>query len=86
MNWVSGAVLYILIWWTALFTILPIGTRAVREPDASSGWRGAPERPRIWMKILLTTLVAAILWIGVYLVVRSDWISFRHGFLALPDD
>jgi predicted secreted protein len=25
MTWVTGTVLYIIIWWTVLFTMLPIG-------------------------------------------------------------
>lgn len=45
MNWFTGCVLFVIIWWTALFAVLPIGTRPVEEADASSGWRGAPERP-----------------------------------------
>jgi predicted secreted protein len=86
MNWVSGIVLYILIWWTALFAVLPIGTRAMRDADARSGWRGTPEHPRIVMKILLTTLVAAVLWLVAYGVIESDLLSFRHGWLAAPED
>ena len=34
MNWVSGVVLYIIIWWTELFAVLPIGTR----PISNSFW------------------------------------------------
>ena len=28
MNWFTGVVLFIMIWWTALFAVLPIGTQA----------------------------------------------------------
>lgn len=84
MNWVSGVVLYILIWWVALFAVLPIGTHAVETPDASSGWRGAPAAPRLWRKIGLTTLVATVLWLVAYGVIVSGWISFREGWLAMP--
>ena len=45
MNWFTGLVLFIMIWWTALFAVLPIGTKPVAQPDDKSGWRGAPERP-----------------------------------------
>ena len=84
MTWVSGIVLYILIWWVALFAVLPIGTRPVREPDGTSGWRGTPERPRIGFRIGLTTLVSCVIWAVAYGIVQSDWISFRDGFLAMP--
>jgi predicted secreted protein len=84
MNWFTGLVLYILIWWVTLFAILPIGTHAVEQADETSGWRGAPERPRLWMKVGLTTVVACVLWLAAFALIESDWISFRHGFFAAP--
>ncbi len=86
MNWFTGVVLFIIIWWTALFAVLPIGINPVAQPDDTSGWRGAPARPRLIMKILVTTVVTCVLWTGSYLLIRSDYISFRHGLFAEPDD
>jgi predicted secreted protein len=86
MNWFTGVVLFVVIWWTALFAVLPIGTKPVQQPDPTSGWRGAPERPRILRKVIVTTIVASILWTGSCLMIRSDYISFRHGVFAAPDD
>jgi predicted secreted protein len=83
VNWFTGLVLYALIWWTVLFAVLPVGTQPVDEPDALTGWRGVPERPRMLIKLLATTLIAATLWGGAVLVIRSDWLSFRHGWLAI---
>jgi predicted secreted protein len=84
LNWFTGIVLYILIWWVTLFAVLPVGTRAVEQADKTSGWRGAPERPRLWMKVGLTTVVACVLWLAAFALIESDWISFRHGFFAAP--
>jgi predicted secreted protein len=86
MTWFTGIVLYVLIWWVALFAVLPIGTRPVAEPDDATGWRGAPERPYIWRKVAATTVVALVLWGACYGLITSDWISFRTGWLALPHD
>jgi predicted secreted protein len=86
MTWFTGVVLYALIWWTTLFAILPIGTRPVSDADPASGWRGAPERPRLWRKALMTTAVAAVIWLGCYAIISSDWLSFRSGWLAMPSD
>lgn len=85
VNAVTGIVLYTLIWWTVLFAVLPIGTRPQSDADAATGWRGAPERPRLLAKAVATTLVSALIWLACYAVIRSDWLSFRHGFLALPE-
>lgn len=86
MSIFTGVIVYVLIWWTALFAILPIGTRPDAAGDSSSGgWRGTPERPLLLRKVLATTAVSAILWIGVYALVESDWISFRSGWFALRE-
>ena len=86
MSWFTGLVLYGLIWWTVLFAVLPVGARPVADPDRHTGWRGVPERPRMLMKMLATTLVSALLWGAAYLVISSDWLSFRHGWLAIQAD
>jgi len=84
MNWFTGVVLFVIIWWTALFAVLPIGARPVEKADASSGWRGAPERPRILRTVIVTTIVTCFLWTGSYLLIRSEYVSFRHGIFAVP--
>jgi predicted secreted protein len=86
MNWFTAVILYVLLWWTALFAVLPFGTRPVAEPDKLTGWRGAPASPRMWRKIGATTLVAAVIWLGCYALIASDWVSFRSGWLALPPE
>ena len=85
MNWFTGIVVFVIIWWTALFAVLPIGTRPVQQADEASGWRGAPERPRLLMKVIVTTIVASVLWTGAYVLIQSDYVSFRHGWFAVPD-
>lgn len=86
MNWFTGIVLFVVLWWTALFAVLPVGTKPVAQADETSGWRGAPERPRLLMKVIVTTMVTCVLWTGSYLLIRSDYMSFRHGMFAEPDD
>lgn len=85
MEWFTAFVLYVMIWWVVLFAVLPFGTRPVAEPDDATGWRGAPARPRLLLKLAVTTLLSTLLWGGAMLVVRSDWLSFRTGVLAMHD-
>ena len=86
MNWFTGFVLFVIIWWVALFAVLPIGTTPVVQADDISGWRGTPRRPRLLMKFVATTIVTCVLWTGAYLLIRSDYVSFRHGIFAEDGD
>ena len=81
----NGIVLFVLIWWTVLFAVLPFGTRPVDVEPESGGWHGAPANPRLKAKALATTLIALVLWAACYLVIAQGWISFRSGWFALPD-
>lgn len=86
MGWFVGFVVYALVWWTLLFCILPIGV----QPQAQGvleegGWRGAPAAPRLGRKLVWTTLLSGVIWLGIWALVESDWISFRDAWLAIPD-
>ncbi len=82
MNWVSGVVLYTLLWWITLFAVLPIGAQPDATADEATGWRGAPKQARMLRKVIITTVVATALWIIAWLVIENDLLSFRHGILA----
>ena len=86
MGLVTAVVLYSLIWWTVLFAVLPLGTRPVADADAATGWRGAPARPQLGRKLLWTTVASTVIWAIIVGLIESDWLSFRHGILAMPKD
>ncbi len=69
MSLVSGLAIYFIIWWLVLFTILPIGAHSPHElgQDVDSGHApSAPVTPRLWMKALVTTVVAGVIFSGMY--------------------
>jgi predicted secreted protein len=76
MPWMSGIVVYVVLWWLVMFCVLPIGVEPARESHLGHD-AGAPANPRIGFKVLLTTAIATVLFGGVYLIIISDWISFR---------
>src|SRR5260370_39475335 len=76
MGWLTGIVVYILVWWVTLFAILPLWVTP-SEPGELGHAAGAPTRPLLGRKLALTSLVAAVIWLGIYLLVRSPGVSFR---------
>ena len=78
MGWVTGIVVYVLAWWVVLFAILPLWVKPIEQGEADYGV-GAPQQPHMWRKLALTSVVAGIAWIGIYILVKEPWISFRGG-------
>jgi predicted secreted protein len=78
MGWVTGIVVYILTWWVVLFAMLPLWVTS-REPGDPYYGTGAPKQPYLWWKVGLTSAIAAVLWVGIYVLVREPWFSFRGG-------
>jgi predicted secreted protein len=78
MNWLTGIVVYVLVWWVALFAVLPLWVTPT-EPGEVGHAAGAPRRPLMVRKLALTSIVAAVIWLGIYVLVREPWISFRDS-------
>ena len=72
----TGIIAYVIIWWMVLFTVLPWGNRPVDTPEVGHA-AGAPARPRLFLKFAVTTLIATLVWVGVYLIIDAGWISFK---------
>lgn len=82
MNWFSGGVVYIVLWWLVFFISLPIGVHPPHEVGqaADSGHEaGAPVRHYLLWKVLGTSVVAGLLWVIAYWLITSDMLSFRPG-------
>lgn len=77
MDWFTAFVVYVLVWWVLLFTVLPLWTRPRAEADEATGWRGVPDRPLIGRKLLVTTLLSLVVWGAIMLVITSKYLSFR---------
>jgi predicted secreted protein len=78
MGWVTGAAVYFIIWWLVLFMVLPWGVRPIDGADIAKGHApSAPQRPRMLLKVAVTSFVAAIFWAVVYAVIDLGLISFR---------
>jgi predicted secreted protein len=69
MTLLGSVAIYFVIWWLCLFVILPFGVKSQHEADdvTLGTEHGAPDRPHLVAKALATTLLAAIIFAGVYL-------------------
>ena len=78
MGWVSGLLVYALIWSVVLFTVLPWGVKLRDRPEPGHA-TSAPENPRLWLKMAATSAFSLVIWLAVYAVMASGLISFRAG-------
>lgn len=78
MRWLTGIVVYFVLWWLALFAVLSVKVtipKSVPPGHATS----APEDPRLGLKALLAAGIAAVLWMIYYAVVVWDVLSLRDA-------
>ena len=76
MDIVSSIVVYILLWWWVFFMTLPFGAKPSAELVPGQA-PSAPEKPRIVRKMLITSGIAAILFVIVDALIASGIFSFR---------
>jgi predicted secreted protein len=72
--------IYLVIWWTVLFAVLPLGIRTHAEMGIDlkdGGDPGAPVNPNLKRKAITTTWVSAIVFAVLYAVLFS-------GLVHLP--
>ena len=80
MGPVTSVAIYITIWWTVLFAVLPLGTTTHAEAGidkGDGGDPGAPVDPKLKRKFFTTTWVAAVIWVLLFGVVKL-------GIIELP--
>jgi predicted secreted protein len=84
MSPVLSIALFFVIWWTVLFAVLPLGVRSQYEHgEVTPGTEGAaPHQPMLLRKVVITTLVAAVVFAAVDLTISRRWLSldsFSYG-------
>ncbi len=72
--------IYLTIWWTVLFAVLPFGVVSHAEAGidkGDGGDPGAPVDPKLKQKFLVTTAIATVVFMILVLVIAS-------GIVPLP--
>lgn len=75
--------IYITVWWTVLFAVLPLGmSQQDHAPPSDGGQWGAPREPQLKKKFITTTWVSALVWLLVMVVIWTGWLPLPN--LAPP--
>lgn len=84
MGPVTSIAVYLTIWWTVLFVILPLGMQSHHEAGidpGDGGDPGAPVDPKLKKKFLTTSWVSAVVFVVLYLLI---YLAGRFGWF-LPE-
>jgi len=71
MSVTFGVAIYLVIWWTVLFAVLPIGVRTQGEDGVvvPGTPESAPAAPRLLRVVVLTTAISALVFAGLWVLV-----------------
>ncbi len=79
MSLFNAFFIYLLIWWTMLFTVLPLGVE--RHDEAGRGYdSGAPEKPDLKRKLVLNTVISGIILAIIWILVDAGVIRWSEWF------
>jgi len=72
--------IFIIVWWLIFFMVLPIGARSYHEAGEiveKGNAESAPIRPRLWLKVIIATLLALLMTVLIYFIIDLGALSFR---------
>ena len=72
----TGIAIFLTIWWTVLFMVLPFGASPPEEVEPGVA-PSAPARPRMGLKIAVTTVIAIALTALILWLLQSGVIQLR---------
>lgn len=74
MTLVFGLAIYFVVWWIVLFAVLPFGVQTQGESgEVVPGTpESAPTRFRLGRIVLINTIVATVVFIGIWLIIEFD--------------
>lgn len=75
MSIFTGIILYLMLYWLAIFVVLPWGNQPPEHVETGH-FTGAPANPRLKQKFIITGFVAAALWVVVFVLIKMDVIDF----------
>ena len=78
MSITGSLIIFVLIWWIIFFSLLPIDVDRKHKEMAEGVDKGSPENPKIVKKIIYTTIITSIIFIGIFMLVKYDYLNLRR--------
>ena len=78
MSITGSLIIFVLIWWIIFFSLLPIDVDRKHKEMVEGVDKGSPENPKIIKKIIYTTIITSIIFIGIFMLVKYDYINLRR--------
>ena len=72
------AIIYIIIWWSVFFAILPIDVNREKPFKIDGEDAGCPENPKILKKFTYCTGISTIIFIIIYLLIKYEYLNLRN--------
>lgn len=74
MGPLGTALVFLIIWWVIWFMVLPFGVKPPAQPGPGHV-ASAPERPMLLRKLIITTIITAVIVAALSIVVHLGWLS-----------
>ena len=78
MSITGSLIIFVSIWWIIFFSLLPIDVDRKHKELVEGVDKGSPENPKIIKKIIYTTIITSIIFIGIFMLVKYDYLNLRR--------
>ena len=78
MSITGSLIIYVIIWWIIFFSLLPLDVDRKHKQIVEGIDKGSPENPRIIKKLIYTTIITSIIFIGIFMLVKYDYLNLRR--------
>ena len=70
----SYIVVFTCVWWVVFYMVLPFGVKTI-SPSKFGYDSGAPKNPHLGLKIIITSIIALALTIGIVYLIEQGYLS-----------
>ena len=72
------AIIFIIIWWTVFFAILPIDVNRAKIIKIEGEDPGSPENPKMLKKFIYCTGITTVIFTIIFLLIKFEYLNLRN--------